>query len=749
MSNPPRVQNKCGHCGGEIAAGNRFCPFCGSDVSGEQASLATAQMSAPTKILRPEFAQEEQLEHLRQATLGEYEVYGELGRGGMATVFLAHDIALDRKVAIKVMSPSLVHGEGMVERFKREARTAASLSHPNIIPVYAVRETDRILYFVMKFVQGRPLDSIIKELGPLPIPMLRTILSQVGGAFGYAHRRGIVHRDIKPANIMIDDEGWAVVTDFGIAKVSESQGLTMTGMTVGTPTYMSPEQCMAQEVTGASDQYSLGVVAYEMITGRPPFTGGSMMAIMYGHFNDPPPPIEEVRPDCPPELIAAVMRMLAKDPAKRWPTVEQAVAPFGTQPLAHDDPTRSQLVALARSGAARQALVAAQASVPASPVPRTRPKTAGASSALTARVAPPPKATGTARAGAGPVVASASRRSSRGRLIGGGVVAALLAGAMLYLAPWKHATAPEPPAATSSPPAASSEAPPGPAAETPAPAHPAPVASATTPAPVSEAPGHSKPQPAVPPPAISKRDQADYDVMKLQAIQARSHAVDAGASANELSAGDILRSQAETFANRGRYGDALKPISDATTSFALAASAAQARAASRTRFNPTQPPAPSAQEPQPARVAAASPAVESTAHPPASESAAKPPAPVAAAPAAAASAQPVDERAAVEQAIREYARALSAGDMAEVLRLYPGFPQDRRDGLEAYFKAGNALDTSRWRIYDIAVTGNSATAKIGGTTVTRDKKGKSTEQNPPAGAKLERGSGGWRILELN
>ena len=292
------------------------------------------------------------VDHLRQATLGEYEIQGELGRGGMATVYLAHEIALDRKVAIKVMSPSLVTGEGMIERFKREARTAASLSHPNIIPVYAVRETDRLLFFVMKFIQGRPLDSIIKEVGPLPIPMVKAILAQAGSAFGYAHRRGIVHRDIKPANIMIDDEGWAVVTDFGIAKVSESQGLTMTGMTVGTPTYMSPEQCMAQDVTGASDQYSLGVVAYEMLTGRPPFTGGSMMAIMYGHFNEPPPPMERFRPDCPrrsPDGRHADAGEAAR--AGAGPSVDDAIAAIGVQPLAHDDPTRTRLVALARDGA--------------------------------------------------------------------------------------------------------------------------------------------------------------------------------------------------------------------------------------------------------------------------------------------------------------------------------------------------------------------------------------------------------------
>jgi len=210
-------------------------------------------------------ADEQLLERLRVATLGEYDIFGELGRGGMATVFLAHEISPDRKVAIKVMSPALLHGAGMVERFKREARTAAYLSHPNIIPVYAVREAEGLLFFVMKLVEGTPLDAIIKELGKLPLPMVEAILAQIGGAFGYAHRHGVVHRDIKPSNILIDDEGWAVVTDFGIAKMQETEGLTLTGMAVGTPTYMSPEQCGGGPITGASDQYAMGIVAYEML----------------------------------------------------------------------------------------------------------------------------------------------------------------------------------------------------------------------------------------------------------------------------------------------------------------------------------------------------------------------------------------------------------------------------------------------------------------------------------------------------
>jgi serine/threonine protein kinase len=287
----------------------------------------------------------------------------------MATVYLAHEISLDRKVAIKVMSPAMVHGAGMVERFKREARTAAQLSHPGIIPIYAVHESEGLLFAVMKLVEGTPLDAVMRELNQLPVPMVQGILAQVGGALGYAHRHGVIHRDIKPANILIDDEGWAVVTDFGIAKVTDGPlGLTSTGMAIGTPTYMSPEQATADVVTGAADQYSLGIVAYEMLTGRPPFTGSSMMAIMYSHFHDEPPSIKLLRPDVPDGLCNAVMRMLRKDPADRWPTMEDAVAAAGARPLTHDDPSRDQLIALAKTGLTHR--IVAQAKTPRSPVPR-------------------------------------------------------------------------------------------------------------------------------------------------------------------------------------------------------------------------------------------------------------------------------------------------------------------------------------------------------------------------------------------
>lgn len=293
---------------------------------------------------------EEVLGLLQAATRGEFEILGELGRGGMATVFLARELALDRKVALKVLSPALVYGDGMVERFKREARTAGGLSHPHIIPIHAVRETADLLFFVMTFVEGRPLDGVLKDMGALPIRMAQTILTQVASALHTAHRRHVVHRDIKSANIMLDEEGYAVVTDFGIAKVNTQANLTQTGAAVGTPYYMSPEQFAGQGVGPASDQYSLGVVGYEMLAGRVPFLARSLQEVMRAHLVDPPAPIRSHRPDCPPALERAILRMLAKDCEDRFPGMEEVIQAIGAAPLSKDDPIKTQITELARSG---------------------------------------------------------------------------------------------------------------------------------------------------------------------------------------------------------------------------------------------------------------------------------------------------------------------------------------------------------------------------------------------------------------
>jgi serine/threonine-protein kinase len=293
------------------------------DAGAEPNPFTTGPSAPPTPDL---------LAVLQQATMGRYVIESELGRGGMAAVFLAHERLANRHVAIKVMSPVLFRGSDTVERFRLEAMTTASLSHPGIVPIYLVEESGGLLYFVMKHVDGPSLEALIAEEGPLPFNAVERVIRGVGDALSYAHSEGVIHRDIKPGNIMLDGRGRPVVTDFGIAKVAEQQTLTMTGRTIGTPTYMSPEQCRGGSLTGASDQYSLGIVLYEMLAGRVPFRADSQWALLYKHMNDPPPHIGEERPDCPQVLWDIIRRMLAKRAEDRWPSFEDAIAYLGAGP---------------------------------------------------------------------------------------------------------------------------------------------------------------------------------------------------------------------------------------------------------------------------------------------------------------------------------------------------------------------------------------------------------------------------------
>ncbi len=265
------------------------------------------------------------LERLKRAVAPRYEVQSLLGFGGMAGVYLAHDTRLGRDVAIKVMSPQLMTDPSQIERFRQEARATAKLSHANIVTIHEIDEREGLQYLVMAVVKGEPLGSILKA-SPDPVELHLAIrwTRQIAEALSHAHGFGIVHRDIKPGNVLIDQEGQALVTDFGIAKMADEPGLTRTGMLVGTPTYMSPEQCESGEVTGASDQYALGILAYQMLTGDPPFSGGTM-AVLQAHLNQAPEPPQLGRPDCPDWLAHIVLTMLAKDPDERWPSMTALV----------------------------------------------------------------------------------------------------------------------------------------------------------------------------------------------------------------------------------------------------------------------------------------------------------------------------------------------------------------------------------------------------------------------------------------
>ena len=265
-------------------------------------------------------------ERLRQSIAENYDVERELGRGGMAVVFLAHDHKHDRKVAIKVLRPELAESVGP-ERFLGEVRIAASLSHPNILPVHDSGEADGLLYYVMPYVEGESLRVRLSQGGKLPVPEATQLLRELADALAYAHRHGVIHRDIKPDNVLLA-EGHVEIMDFGLAKIlrqaTSHEQLTSAGVALGTPSYMAPEQAAGDEhVDHRADIYSLGVMAYEMLGGATPFAGTSAQQILRAHVTRPPAPVSEVRDNLPPPLVDLVMRCLAKEPADRFQTADE------------------------------------------------------------------------------------------------------------------------------------------------------------------------------------------------------------------------------------------------------------------------------------------------------------------------------------------------------------------------------------------------------------------------------------------
>ncbi len=315
---------ECLKCHTPLPNGSKFCYACGADVTGGGTMGASA---GGTEAL---------MQRLQRLVEGKYKVERMLGKGGMGAVFLAHDLTLERQVAIKVLPPDISMDEHIVKRFQQEAKTSAKLDHTNIIPIYRVESEGGLNYFVMKYIEGTSLEDVLDQKQPLTIDYIQRVLWEAACALGHAHQRGVVHRDVKPANIMFDHDGRVMLTDFGISKALQAAtGFTGTGMIIGTPHYMAPEQAKGGTVDGRADEYSLGVVAYRMLTGELPYTGDSVHTILYKHIFEEVPSAGAKRSDAPPFLTAAISRSLSKEPDQRFATMEEfATAVWPEQPVA-------------------------------------------------------------------------------------------------------------------------------------------------------------------------------------------------------------------------------------------------------------------------------------------------------------------------------------------------------------------------------------------------------------------------------
>ena len=308
----PRL--KCHACHDTLADDVRFCGHCGTPVPAEPAAQGdTVRAALETKLQ------------------SQYRIVRLLGRGGMGSVYLARDLTLDREVAIKVVKTDTSARE-IQDRLKREARTAARLSHPNVVPLYSFGEVDGMPYFVMGYVRGESLAARIRRDGKLTEDDARRVLADVADALDHAHRQGVVHRDVKPDNVLLDDEsGRALLTDFGVAKaLGGGETMTSAGSVVGTPSYMSPEQAAGRaDIDGRSDLYSLGVMGYAMLSGRLPFEGKTAGDIMAKHLTQEPPALRALAPQISDATVQVVERCLAKDPARRWPDARSLKTALG------------------------------------------------------------------------------------------------------------------------------------------------------------------------------------------------------------------------------------------------------------------------------------------------------------------------------------------------------------------------------------------------------------------------------------
>jgi serine/threonine-protein kinase len=295
-----------------VSARSTFCSQCG----------AAAEQRA---------AEDDELtDQVRSLFAGEIAVDREIGRGSMAVVYVGLDLALERRVAIKVLLPDVAGDADIADRFKREAKLIAALNHPNVIPIYGLRNSAALSAILMQYIDGNSLDVVLRERASstLPLSVASLILSQAATGLEHAHTRGVVHRDVKPANVLLDPAGHVVVSDFGIARRFGGVSATESGVLIGTASYMSPEQCLGRRADAKSDQYAFGVMAFEVLAGRRPFLGRTS-DVLSAHINKPPPRLSAFRPDLSPEIESFVMRMLEKDPAMRHSNLHDAARFFG------------------------------------------------------------------------------------------------------------------------------------------------------------------------------------------------------------------------------------------------------------------------------------------------------------------------------------------------------------------------------------------------------------------------------------
>ena len=421
----------CTHCATPLPDGSRFCSHCGTPAPGQEAEGDS---------LSPQ--SREIFDRLKEAAEGRYDILREIGRGGMAIVFLAYQKSLDRQVAIKVLLPFLGFDPGLVQRFLREARTQGRLDHPSIIRVYEFYDEGGLTFFTMPYVSGRSLRALLEQEARPPLDRTLRYLCQAADALSYAHRQGVIHRDVKPDNMVLDEERDSVIlTDFGIAKALSAQtSLTTPGDLLGTPHYMSPEQGEGKlDLDGRADQYSLGLVGYEMMAGKRPFDATTLAELMYKHRFEDPENLETLRPDLPLTLRVTITRAIAKEREDRFPTMDAfLVALQSCTEIAGGDEERTEPMPPFGSGDTTVRVTTPPRRTPAPPQPPAGEGKPGAFYPDWLAAAPAEAGSGSpaASGAAAPRTAAGKGRGvPRALLIGGGLAVAAAVVGLFVLGP--------------------------------------------------------------------------------------------------------------------------------------------------------------------------------------------------------------------------------------------------------------------------------------------------------------------------
>jgi serine/threonine protein kinase len=619
--------------------------------------------------------------------VGKYEVQDLIGEGAMGVVYRALDPMLNRSVAVKVMNDALALDENFRTRFLREARAAGSLQHPNVITVYDCGETDGHLYIAMEYVAGTDLEQLIASKVTVSLANKIEIIIGVLNGLAYAHKRGIVHRDMKPANIRVNEEGRALIMDFGIAHTTSSN-VTKTGLILGTPNYMAPEQVTGSAITPRTDIFAVGVVLYELLTNIKPFEGGTLHSVLFRIVSEDPESPDKIASNVRPDLAEIVMKALAKEPEDRYESA-----------LDMANALSKVSAAITAGGSSGSRTLSLRSSIELALGKEAKQKEKEREHEM-----------------------EKERRRNRIRLAGVAAIAVIAVGTTLTLRRSGSAPSAEPVATQQS---ASNVAPP---LTSPAPTPLAPKVDSSPKVAAAAPPAVSAP--AVSPRTATRNDQApaatDMSLalaLQASAQQARRRALDAGANAAQLSVGDQRVSAGAQFVKKGQRDAAIREFTQASSAFAEVEGAARVATAAKETAKESV----SAVREQPK-----APAVVASAPPPVQTAPAQP------------ASNPSAEIAAV---VAQYARAVESRDVGELKRLYPAMSASQASSFEEFFRSVRSVRAA-FSMSGLQVEGSTADAKLIGTYDFVTSNGRNEHQPLTLQASLRKDGNSWRFVSI-